>query len=218
MRLQPGMRRLRSIAALAALVVLMLLAAAASLFAVLLGTPLPASLGTVGIAGLHGPVDIIRDREGVPHIFATTVDDLWGRSRLCPCAGAPVADGAHAPRRAGALVGRSSAKGTVASDIFLRTLDLNGHAERSFAALPQDSKALLEAYARGVNAFIISTQALSPRGCRLSFFCSAIGRVLAPVDGILAAKIIALTLGTNLDREIRRWLISRQIEQRRSQT
>jgi acyl-homoserine lactone acylase PvdQ len=29
-----------------------------------------------------------------------------------------------------------------------------GHAERSFAALPQETRAVLEAYARGVNAFI----------------------------------------------------------------
>ena len=203
MRLQPGMRGLRSIAALAALVVLMLLAAAASLLAVLWNT-VPASSGTIGIAGLNGPVDIIRDREGVPHIFATTVDDLGAalgfvhaQERLWQM---------ELMRRAGQ--GRLSeifGERTVASDIFLRTLDLNGHAERSFAALPQDSKALLEAHARGVNAFINqATSSLAPRLPPEFLLLRHRPEPWRPVDGILAAKMMALTLGTNLDEEIAR--------------
>ena len=31
---------------------------------------------TVSIAGLHKPVEILRDRWGVPHIYAQTVEDL----------------------------------------------------------------------------------------------------------------------------------------------
>ena len=43
---------------------------------------------------------------------------------------------------------------TFGTDVFLRTLDLAGHAERSLAALPPEARKTLEAYARGVNAFI----------------------------------------------------------------
>ena len=43
---------------------------------------------------------------------------------------------------------------TFTTDVFLRTLDLYGYAERSLAALPPEARRNLEAYARGVNAFI----------------------------------------------------------------
>src|SRR6266700_2893627 len=32
---------------------------------------------TVALPGLHKPVEILRDRWGVPHIYAQTVDDLF---------------------------------------------------------------------------------------------------------------------------------------------
>src|SRR5438309_7724057 len=32
---------------------------------------------TVVVGGLHKPVEILRDRWGVPHIYAQTVDDLF---------------------------------------------------------------------------------------------------------------------------------------------
>ena len=65
---------------------------------------------------------------------------------------------------------------TFSTDVFLRTLDLYGHAERSLAALPDDAKRALEAYARGVNAFIDAPhRAGSSRGCRPSSCCCGIG-------------------------------------------
>ena len=130
----PRMRGLRGIAALAALVVVLLPLAAASLLAVLRNT-VPASSGALVVAGLDGPVEIVRDREGVPHIFATTLNDLGAalgfvhaQDRLWQM---------ELMRRAGQ--GRLSeifGERTLTSDIFLRTLDLSRHAERSFAALP----------------------------------------------------------------------------------
>ena len=37
-----------------------------------LRSSLPKTSGTVSIAGLHGQVEIVRDVDGVPHIFAST--------------------------------------------------------------------------------------------------------------------------------------------------
>src|SRR5207245_10722240 len=36
---------------------------------------IPASC-TIGAPGLSGPVDLVRDKNGVPHIYATTVGDV----------------------------------------------------------------------------------------------------------------------------------------------
>src|SRR3954467_4481033 len=38
-------------------------------------TSLPQATGTIKLAGLQGPVEIVRDASGVPHIFAQTDDD-----------------------------------------------------------------------------------------------------------------------------------------------
>ena len=103
--------------------------------------------------GLGAPVEVVRDREGVPHVFAKTMDDmlsalgfLHAQDRLWQM---------ELTRRSGQ--GRLSemfGERTFTTDVFLRTLDLYGHAERSFAALPTEAQRNLEAYARGVNAFL----------------------------------------------------------------
>ena len=37
----------------------------------------PAPSGALAIEGLSEPVEVIRDREAVPHIFAKTTDDIY---------------------------------------------------------------------------------------------------------------------------------------------
>ena len=39
---------------------------------VLLRNTVPSASGSLAIAGLSAPVEVVRDREGVPHIFAKT--------------------------------------------------------------------------------------------------------------------------------------------------
>ncbi|MFN8424548.1 MAG: hypothetical protein U0470_14615, partial [Anaerolineae bacterium] len=38
---------------------------------------LPRTAGDVVVAGLDGPIDIVRDGWGVPHVFATTDHDAY---------------------------------------------------------------------------------------------------------------------------------------------
>ena len=42
-----------------------------------LRTSLPLTNGTVRVAGIDGPIEIVRDAAGVPHIFATTDHDAF---------------------------------------------------------------------------------------------------------------------------------------------
>ena len=136
---------------LAALAVLV--GGAAGLGYALLRNTVPATSGALAIAGLSAPVEVVRDKEGVPHIFAKTTDDLYmalgfvhAQDRLWQM---------ELTRRTGQ--GRLSevfGERTFTTDVFLRTLDLYGHAERSLAGLPPETRSALEAYARGVNAYI----------------------------------------------------------------
>ncbi len=122
-------RILQWIGGLAALVVLAAVIAADVAYSVLRNTVASPS-GALAIAGLSAPVEVVRDREGVPHVFASTPDDLFcalgflhAQERLWQM---------ELTRRAGQ--GRLSeifGDRTFSTDVFLRTLDLYGHAERS---------------------------------------------------------------------------------------
>ncbi|MFZ2359143.1 MAG: penicillin acylase family protein, partial [Anaerolineae bacterium] len=111
---------------------------------------LPQTEGNLRVPGLHGPVEIVRDRWGVPHIYAEDEDDLFfaqgyahAQDRLWQM---------ELQRRLGS--GRLSeilGEPTVAVDRFTRTLGLNRAAENELASLPAETRRALDAYAAGVN-------------------------------------------------------------------
>jgi penicillin amidase len=58
-----------------ALVLLAIIAAGA--FLILEGRSFPQTRGTLAVQGLQGPVEVLRDRNGVPHIQAQTMHDMY---------------------------------------------------------------------------------------------------------------------------------------------
>src|SRR6476620_6745620 len=126
----------RALKWLAALVALLLVGAAlaAGFGYAWLRATVPSFSGTLQLAGLSTAVSIVRDREYVPHIFATSRHDLMvglgfthAQDRLWQM---------ELSRRSGQ--GRLSeicGERTFTTDVFVRTLDLYGHAERALAAL-----------------------------------------------------------------------------------
>ncbi len=166
--------------------------------------------GSLAIAGLSAPVEVVRDREAVPHIFAKTTDDLYvalgfvhAQDRLWQM---------ELQRRTGQ--GRLSemfGERTFATDVFLRTLDLYGHAERSLAALPDEVKRALEAYARGVNAYLTrSTGWLEPRLPPEFLLLRHRPEPWRPADSMVTIKLMALQLSTNLNHELLRLALAAQ--------
>jgi len=186
----------------AGLVGLALLAAGLG-YAVLRGT-VPSPSGNLAIAGLSAPVEVIRDREGVPHIFAKTTDDLYtalgfvhAQDRLWQM---------ELQRRTGQ--GRLSeifGERTFTTDVFLRTLDLYGHAERSLAALPAEARSALDAYARGVNAIMTRRLGwLEPRLPPEFLLLRHRPEPWRPADSAVIIKLMALQLSMNINHEILR--------------
>lgn len=114
---------------------------------------LPQLDGTVMLEGLQQPVSVIRNAQGVPQIRAASMEDL------CFAQGYVTAQdrlwGMDIYRRyaAGEL---SAALGSayVETDKYQRTLGLRQVAETATAALTPRDRQYLEAYARGVNAYI----------------------------------------------------------------
>ena len=109
---------------------------------ILLPNTVPSPSGTMAIAGLAQPVEVVRDREGVPHIFSKTIDDLYmalgfihAQDRLWQM---------ELQRRTGqARLSEIFGERTFTTDVFLRTLDLYGHSQRSVAALPSEAKSAI---------------------------------------------------------------------------
>jgi penicillin amidase len=162
-----------------------------------LRTSLPQVDGTIRLAGLEREIEILRDRHGVPHIFAATEEDAYfalgfvhAQDRLWQM---------EAMRMAGAgrlaeVVGERGLR----SDRFVRTLGLYRLAEESYARLPPAMKSGLDAYARGVNAMIESNPAsLPPEFVALRHRPEA----WRPADSLVWGRLMALRLADNWQTE-----------------
>jgi penicillin amidase len=187
-----------------------LMGAVAGLGYAFLRNTVPAASGKLALAGLSAPVEVVRDQEGVPHIFAGTADDLYmalgfvhAQDRLWQM---------ELQRRTGQ--GRLSeifGERTFTTDVFLRTLDLYGHAERSLAGLPAETRSALEAYARGVNAFL--NRPLGRLELRLPpelLLLRHEPEPWRPADSAVIAKLMALQLSMNLKHELMRLSLAGQ--------
>jgi penicillin amidase len=172
--------------------------AAAGGYAALLRRPLPKTSGEVRVAGLHAPVEVVRDRWGIPHIYADDLHDLF------------LAQGyVHAQDRLWQLdfsrrlvAGRlAEVLGEVAVplDRWMRTLSLRHVAEQEPALVDAEQLALLEAYAAGVNARIAEGR-LPVEFTLLRFRPEP----WTPVDSFSWVKMMAWTLSVNWETEILR--------------
>jgi penicillin amidase len=115
--------------------------------------------GEVRLAGLESPVEVIRDRWGIPHIYARTVHDLFFAQGFV----------AAQDRLWQLDLWRRMSEGTLAEivgptavnrDTLARLLRYRGDPEAEWQAYRPDAKAIVEAFVAGVNAQIgIATSA-----------------------------------------------------------
>ena len=162
-----------------------------------LRTSLPQLDGEVRLSGLEGPVQLLRDRYGVPTIRADNrADAAFGLGY------------AHAQdrfaqmelmRRGGS--GRmSELVGSMALgfDRYARGLGLMQQAESQAAALPPDLRRLAEAYAAGVNAWLGARTGALPWELAVLFYEPEPWRV---ADSMLWGRIMAFRLIGNWQAE-----------------
>lgn len=103
------------------------------------------------VPGPDGSIEILRDEWGIPHVRAGSAHDAFfgqgfvhAQDRL----GQLEYDRRRAAGRWAEVAGRSA----VPADVFARRLDLVGVAQREYAALSEPARAVLDAYAAGINA------------------------------------------------------------------
>ncbi len=120
---------------------------------------LPAASGARRVAGPAGRVLIRRDRWGIAHIDASTVGDVFfgqgfatAQDRLWQLEW----DRRRALGRSAELVGRPA---EVSSDAFHRRARIGDASRRGYDALDGTTRAILDAHAAGINAFLASDDA-----------------------------------------------------------
>ena len=159
----------------------------------------PKESGTVRVAGAAAGIAIETDARGVPTIRARSIPDaVFGlgyahaRDRLWQM---------EFERRVGSgrlaeILGES----LVPADRFLRTVGFRRAAESAWRSLSPEARGLLEAYARGVNAYL-ATSSRRPIEFRL---LRVDPEPWQPVDSLVWAKMMAWDLAGNARDEIRR--------------
>lgn len=172
-----------------------------------LKTSLPQTDGSVETAAVGADTEIIRDDNGVPHIFAKTAGDAYAalgyvhaQDRLWQM---------ETMRRLGA--GRLSeifGSATVHVDRYSRTFALYRLAEIQVGRMTDDERAVLEAYARGVNAYLETHGGALPPEFVLMRHEPEPWR---PADSLVWAKIMAMQLSINWRRELLRWRLARKL-------
>ncbi len=166
------------------------------LLATVLSVETASAAPSLRLPGLKDEIRIVRDREGIPHIYATNdLDAAFGLGW------------AHAQDRffqmdylrrvfsgrVAELVGQPG----LGSDVQLRTLGLRRAAEESLAAAPPDSLAWFRAYAAGVNAWL-GRNPLPPEYAVLELTRSRVP-AWEPADSIVIGKAIAFQLSFDLE-------------------
>lgn len=169
----------------------------------------PQTGGTIEVAGLTSPVEIIRDSLGVPHIYAATSEDLLFAQGYV-----------HAQDRFWQMdFWRHISYGELASmfgsseidtDVFLRDMGWGRLAEAQYERESEQNRILLDAYAAGVNAYL-DTQSPSDLSFEYSIL-ELLNHSYEPqpwtgAHSLAWGKVMAWDLGGNKSAEIERAML-----------
>ncbi|MBE0624663.1 MAG: penicillin acylase family protein [Burkholderiales bacterium] len=190
---------------ISALILVLLLAGAAGY--AWLRQSLPQLDGKLALSGLKAPVEILRDRHGVPHIYAASIEDAYfslgfvhAQDRLWQM---------EMNRRiAGGRLSEALGAATLDADKFLRTLGVRRVAAATLSALDASTRSQLDAYAAGVNAFLAQRSGPLPPEFLLT------GITPEPwqsADSVAWVKMMAWDLGANWRSELLRLRLAKKL-------
>jgi len=212
---RPGSRLRRAAVGLSVLIVLAVVASV-SFTVVTVRAPLPEVSGTQTVPGLEGEVTVQRDAQGVPHVTASNAQDLF------------VAQGyLHAQDRffqmdyrrhvtAGRLAELvGDVPEAVQADQVIRTFGWREVAEAEWDLVSPETRAALQAYAQGVNAYL-ADRGPDDLGVEYTVLGTRVDLSAPdpwdPVDSLAWLKAMAWDLRGNYDDELDRALAFSTVE------
>ncbi len=156
--------------------------------------PAARAASSAGVPGLDSPARLVQDRNGVTHVEAASLRDMFflqgwvhARDRLFQMD--------LTRRQASGTLAELVGKAALPGDVAARTIGLRRAAERSLAAAPSDLRAALTAYADGVNSYV------AHRSLPLEYGALQVAsfQPWTPVDSLTIGKAIAFDLSFDLD-------------------
>ncbi|MFB2918021.1 penicillin acylase family protein [Aerosakkonema funiforme] len=173
----------------------------------------PQETGTIKISGLKDKVEVFRDKWGIPHIYASNQHDLFMTQGYI-----------HAQDRfwqmdfwrhiGSGRLAEMFGKSQLDTDKFLRTLGWARVAKQELAQLDPNTKAILQAYADGVNSYLKDRQ-----DGAISLEYSVLKQLnpkyqpepWQPLHSLTWVKVMALDLSSSFDNEIQNAIFAKNL-------
>ena len=177
---------------------------------VLVRRPFPQVDGTITVPGLTGSVEVVRDAHGIPQLYADSMADLLAAQGYVQAQERFYEMDVRRHITAGRL-SEMFGPDTLETDEFVRTLGWRRVAEQELPLLKPETRAALEEYAAGVNAYL-DTHSTSQ--IAVEYTVLGLGGLdyhpepWTAVDSLSWLKAMAWDLKGNLEEEIERALMS----------
>src|SRR5262249_29766312 len=152
----PRPRRLRRVLSVIALIIVVVLAAA-----IARARRFPRTTGTIEVAGIDGPIEILRGPYGVPHVIAKTARDAYFGLGFCEAQDRTLQLELFRRAASGRLA-ELIGEGGVGLDRFSHTIGFHKIAERQIANSSPRARELTVAFTDGINAGLRSLRATPP--------------------------------------------------------
>ncbi|WP_406493540.1 penicillin acylase family protein [Streptomyces sp. NBC_01604] len=173
----------------------------------------PQTAGSITLEGLSGPVEVKRDGYGIPQIYADSDADLFMAQGYVQAQDRFYEMDVRRHMTSGRL-SEMFGKGQVKNDEFLRTMGWDRVAKEEYdKTLSASTKNYLQAYAKGVNAYLQGKD-----GKEISLEYAALGfendykpEAWTPVDSVAWLKAMAWDLRGNMQDEIDRALMTSRL-------
>jgi len=197
---------LRTLAAFGILLVLAIVAVALWIYS--MGRrELPQVDGAIAVSGLSAPVSVVRDKLGVPHIRAASLDDLFfaqgyvtAQDRLWQMD--------ISRRYAAGNLAELLGPALLRHDRQQRYLQIRAACEKAVRLLDPQQRHYLEMYAKGVNALIDSSRDRLPLEFKILRYLPAPWRL---EDSLLIGANMDQMLNTQYDLELKREKVIRHL-------
>ena len=169
---------------------------------------LPQAGGTIRVAGPSAAIEVIRDGWGIPHVRASSEHDaafglgyVHAQDRLWQME--------FQRRLAAGRLSEILGPAALETDRLFRTLGVRRAAVAATGLLPPEARAYLDAYVRGVNAFLTTH---SGRGLPVEYaILQVTPEPYTAEDAVAWSKVMALSLSTNYRDEMLRSRIAGKV-------
>jgi penicillin G amidase len=166
--------------------------------------PLLVHAEQVKVAGLEKPVEILRDRWGVPHIYASTTNDLFFAQGYITAADRLFQIDLWRRTGTGKLAEVLGAK-AVARDRLARLVRFRGDWDTEWRSYSPDARQIAVSFTAGINAYIRSLGGRRPIDFQFAGYDPGLW---APED--VTARVAGLLMTRNLNTEVTRSIDARR--------